>query len=167
MEKVKKIIAEFPHRHSATALTFDTELKRIAAEREESLNETIEKLAGLVGVSTRQIYNYRSGKSEIPAEFIKIFSEQFGSQALGLAWISTFEITSETFEIDEFDLSRLANRVTRETLAVGDKFLAAFDDGKITGFELEELKRGKCAAVASFNRLEEVAEKSYLRGRAA
>lgn len=157
---------QYPFKHSATTLCFEAEIKRLAEEREEPIAQLISDLAKLSGVGERQIYNYRSGKSEIPITAIQGFCEQFDSLGLGLAWLSTFSVGSDGIE-ELFDLSRLASRTIRNVLTAGDLFLEAFEDQKIDGFEIEKLKHAGARIHRDTRMLTQVAEKAYQRSKAA
>lgn len=161
---IKEKHEEYPFKNSPQSLTLDCEIKRIAAERDESTDKTIKNLADLSNLSERQIYNYRTGKTDIPSGLIPVFCNQFGSNALAMAILKQ---CCRTAECDDFDIVRLANVSARHTLAAHERFLEAFDDGVIDGFELNELKKQTAAGVANFHRLEQVAEDAYNRRRAA
>ncbi|MGI8556496.1 MAG: hypothetical protein ACR2LT_09105 [Pyrinomonadaceae bacterium] len=156
---------EYPLKNTPVTLCFEAEMKRLSAERDEPMGEITAKLAGFCGVSERQIYNYRTGKTEIQPEQIKIFCCQFNSFALGCAWFSTFGIEQDI--CDEFDLSRFASRTVRNVLQAGDKFLSAFDDGVIDGHELNELELASAQIHRDTNRLVEIARDNYKQRRAA
>lgn len=156
---------EYPYRNTPVTLCFEAEVKRLADERDEPTGKLIAKLAALSGVCERQIYNYRSGKTEIQPEQIKIFCRQFNSFALGCAWFSTFGIEQDV--CDEFDLSRFASRTVRNVLQAGDKFLSAFDDGAIDGHEMNALELASAQIQRDARRLTEVARDAYNRRRAA
>lgn len=155
---------QYPFKNSPQSLTLECEIKRIAAERDESIDRTIKNLAGLSGVSERQIYNYRNGKTDIPSGLVAVFCNQFGSNALAMAILKQ---CCRTEDCEDFDIVRLANRSARHTLSAHERFLEAFDDGTIDGFELNELKKQTAAGVSNFHRLEQVAEDAYNRRRAA
>lgn len=156
---------EYPYKNTPVTLCFEAEVKRIAEERNEPMAQTLKLLGDMSGVSERQIYNYRQGKTEISPEQIKIFCQQFNSFALGCAWFSTFGIEQEI--CDEFDLSRFASRTVRNVLQAGDRFLSAFDDGVIDGHELNELELASAQIQRDARRLTEVARDNYNRRRAA
>lgn len=156
---------EYPFKNTPVTLCFEAEIKRIAEEREEPMGDVIAALGKLSGVSERQIYHYRQGKTEIQPEQIKIFCQQFNSFALGCAWFSTFGIEQEI--CDEFDLSRFASRTVRNVLQAGDKFLAAFDDGAIDGHEMNELELASAQIQRDARRLTEMARDNHNRLRAA
>ncbi len=156
---------EYPFKNTPVTLCFEAEIKRVAEEREEPLGDVTAKLANLSGVGERQIYNYRTGKTEIAPEQIKIFCQQFNSFALGCAWFSTFGIEQDV--CDEFDLSRFASQTVRNVLQAGDKFLSAFDDGHIDGHEMNELELASAKIQRDARRLTEVARDAYNRRRAA
>ncbi len=162
---IKQKHEEYPYKNTPVTLCFEAEVKRIAEERDEALSEVIAKLARMSGVGERQIYHYRQGKTEISPDLIKIFCQQFNSFALGCAWFSTFGVEQEM--CDEFDLSRFASRTVRNVLQAGDKFLSAFDDGKIDGHEMNELELASAQIQRDARRLTEVARDNYNRRRAA
>lgn len=155
---------EFPHKNSLHSLTLESEIKRIAAERVEPMERVVRKLAEMSGIGERQIYNYRTGKTDIPSSLIPVFCRQFGSNALAMAILQQCR---ESDEQDCFDLVRLANQSARTTLQAHDKFLEAFDDGHINGFEYNELKKASAGAIANFHRLDQIVEDAYSRRRAA
>ncbi len=161
---VVSIHEQYPFKNSPQSLTLECEIKRIAAERGESIDQTIKHLADLSGLSERHIYNYRTGKTDIPAGLTVVFCNHFGSNALAMAIVQQ---CCQTADCDGFDIVRLANKSARHTLAAHERFLEAFDDGVIDGFELNELKKQTAAGVANFHRLEQVAENAYNRRRAA
>ncbi len=156
---------EYPYKNTPVQLCFEAEIKRIAEERVESFGSVLKKLSEMSGVSERQVYNYRMGKTEISPEQIKIFCQQFDSFALGCAWFSTFGIEQDV--CDEFDLSRLASRSVRNVLQAGDEFLAAFEDGKIDGHEMNRLELAGAQIHRDTNRLLETARDNYKHRRAA
>ena len=152
-------------KNTPVTLCFEAEIKRIIDERGESAAEVTKRLAAMSGVSERQIYHYRNGITELQPNHIKIFCQQFGSSALAFAWFSTFNVEQE--QLDEFDLSRFASQTVRNVLSAGDKFLSAFDDGKIDGFEMNELELASAQIQRDARRFVEVARDNYNRRRAA
>ena len=162
---IKEKHDEYPYKNTPVTLCFEAEVARISEEREETKAQIIAKLAEFSGVSERQIYHYRQGKTEIAPEQIKIFCQQFSSFALGCAWFSTFGIEQEMF--DEFDLSRFASRTVRNVLQAGDKFLSAFDDGRIDGHEMNDLELASAEIQRDARRMTEVARDAYKRRMAA
>lgn len=165
LKLIKEKHDEYPYKNTPVTLCFEAEVKRLADERDEPTGKLIAKLAALSGVGERQIYNYRSGKTEIQPEQIRIFCQQFNSFALGCAWFSTFGIEQDV--CDEFDLSRFASRTVRNVLQAGDKFLSAFDDGAIDGHEMNALELASAQIQRDARRLTEVARDNYNRRRAA
>lgn len=161
--KVVQMRDKFPYRNSPQSLTLESEIKRVAGERGEAIDLTIERLSDFSGVGVRQIYNYRTGKCDIPSSQIPTFCKQFGSNALAMSILHQCE---EIEPIETYDIVRLANKSCRETLEVHDDFLSAFEDNVVDGFELTKLKKNKAKAVAHFNQLEEIAEAHYERQRA-
>jgi D-mannonate dehydratase len=155
---------QYPFKNSPQSLTLECEIKRVAAERDESIEKTIETLAELSGVGIRQIYNYRVGKTDIPSGLISVFCNQFGSKAMAMAILKQCE---QCEEIEAFDIVKLANESCQLTLKAHYKVLEVLDDGKIDGFENNEVKRVVAASVASFHRLEQIVDDGYNRRRAA
>lgn len=159
-EKVAQMRERFPYRNSPQSLTLESEIKRVAEERGEAIDLTIERLSEFSGIGVRQIYNYRSGKCDIPSSQIPIFCKEFGSNALAMSVLQQCEAAEL---LESYDIVRLANQSARHTLQVHDDFLAAFDDNVVDGFELTNLKKKKAKAVAHFNQLEQIAEAHYER----
>lgn len=151
---------KYPYNNSPQSLTLENEIKRIAAERGESIEQTIRLLANFSGISERQIYNYRTGKCDIPSSHIPMFCRHFKSNALAMTILQQCD---EREPLEAFDIIRVGNQSARLTLQAHDSYFKAFDDGVIDGFELNELKKATAASVASFNQLEEIAEASYQR----
>lgn len=155
---------EYPFKDNPTALTLTNEIKRLAEIREVKMDAMMNELAGVLEVSDRQIYNYRMGKTQIPDDAVLIFCREFRSTAMVAAWLREQNLLDE---LENFDIVRLANQTARQTLQTHDRFLEAFEDGRIDGFELSDLRSETAKSVASFNRLEQVAEDAYNRRRAA
>ncbi len=155
---------EYPFKDSPSAVTFTNEIKRIAQQREEDMSLTMEKLAKVVSLNVRQIYNYRMGRTQIPDNLILIFCRQLRSTAMAAAWLREQDAMDE---LENFDLIKLANESAQETLKVHQQFLESFEDGQIDGFEFSESKRRTAKAVACFHRLDQVVEDAYNRRRAA
>lgn len=156
--KSTQITEDYPFKNSLLSLTLESEIKRIAESREESIANTIDNLAKLTGVTPRQIYNYRMGKTQIPDELLLLFCKQFASTAMVSAWLAENEICIVD---DLFDLIRLANHSARQVLKTHDQYLEAFDDKKIDGHELTELKKSTANSIACLTNLQTVAEINY------
>ena len=163
-ENIVSMHEQFPFKNSPQSLTFESEIKRVAGERDEAIERTVSKLAELSNVGERQIYNYRNGKTDIPSGLIPVFCRHFGSNALAMSVLAQCEPCAD---MDAFDLVQLANESCRATLTAHNRFLEAFSDGKIDGFEHNELKKATAGAVASFHRLDGIAEADYKRRHAA
>lgn len=164
LPKVVSMHEQFPFKNSPQSLTFDGEIKRIAEERGETIAEASKKLSKLSGIGERQIYNYRVGKTDIPSGLIPVFCIQFGSNALAKSILGQ---CGQSAEIEDFDLVKLANRSAQDALGVHQHFLSVFEDGKVTGFELNETKIRTNKAVAVFHRLDQIVEDAYNRRQAA
>jgi hypothetical protein len=158
------IADEYPHKKCLTTLTFDSELKRISAERGEQVGETINILAVLADTSGKQIYNYRSGKTPVPESLLLVFCKHFASAAIISAWLAENEVCEVP---DGFDLVRVTNKSAQQFLKTHEAFMTAFDDGKIDGFEMIELEKSTANSIASVNNLRHIARISYQKRKAA
>lgn len=153
---------EYPTRLSPVAMTFEAEIKRTAIEKGLEIGEVIAKLAKLADVAERQLYNYRSGKTDIPAMLIPQFCKQFGSNALAMAIVTMCNGT-EFEERDAFDLAKFASQSVQDTLKGHDEFLDAFDDGTIDGHELAKLSHSTAKIIRNAHRLNEIARRAHER----
>lgn len=158
--KLKSKQDEYPFRNSLLALTLDNEIYRLANEKGLQVGEVITKLANNTNVSERQIYNYRSGKTDFQASHIPVFCKEFGSNALALALLNLCDET-EIEVPEDFDIVSLASRTARHTLSHHEKFLNAFEDKQIDGFELTHLKHSTAESIRNMRLLEEIAITSY------
>lgn len=145
---------EYPSRLSPVAVTFDAEIKRLAEEKGLSIERAMKKLSGFTGLSISQLYNYRSGKTPIPADLIPTFCKQFGSNALAMTVLAMCETTAE--ERDAFDLTRLCAKEVGTMLRFGDQFMESFDDGRIDGHEETRLSQSHAKIIRGANRMMEV-----------
>lgn len=162
---MKKMSEEYPAKDSLVALTLENEITRIASEKGLEIGTVTKRLSLAVGVGERHIYDYRSGKTDIPAMLIPKFCREFGSNALAMS-VLTICTDTEFDERDPFDLGRFASQSVRNVLKGGDDFLEAFDDGRIDGYELAKLKRSTARIIRDANRLLEVATVEHQRRRA-
>lgn len=151
---------DYPFKDSILSLVLDSEIKRIANEKGLSVGEVITKLASNTGVCERQIYNYRSGKTDVQASHIPIFCKQFGSNAIALALLNECEETNVEVP-DAFDIVSLASKTARHTLKHHELYLKAFDDGEIDGFELSELNQSTASSIRDMKLLQEIAVTSH------
>ncbi len=153
---------EKPAAHmSQLALTFEAEIKRIAGEAGVQIADVMRELSNVSGVSENHLYNYRSGRTDIPGSTIKVFCSIFRSNALA----SVLMIDEIEFEDDDaYDLARMCNRHVRSMLESGEEFLDAFEDGHIDGHEEIKLARTTARIRRDSFRLLEVAQ-SFRRRR--
>ncbi len=153
---------EYQYKNSPQSLTLSSEIRRVSEETNMPVNAVIKSLAKNCGVSERQIYNYRSGKTDIPIAVVSACCKRFKSSSLALSVLDQ----CEGMELPEaFDIVRLANRSARATLEAHCEFLQAFNDGTICGAELTRLKEIKAKAISSFHSLEQVAEQAFLHNQ--
>lgn len=156
--------AEYPARLSPVALTFEAEIKRIAADAEVSIDEVMRRLSKFSGIGTSQLYNYRAGKTSIPVDHIPIFCRQFHSNALAMSILTMCEAT-EIEHQDDFDLTRFCSSSVRDMLQLGDQFMEAFEDGRIDGHEETKLNGTAARIIRSTHRSLEIVRAARNRGR--
>jgi hypothetical protein len=150
---------------SPIALTFEAEIKRIAAEKGLEIGRVMEKLSGFTGISTTHLYNYRTGKTPIPADLIPVFCRQFESKALAMTLLALCD--EPDGEHEDMDLTKFCSRSTREMLAFGEEFLEAFDDGRIDGHEEMKLRSTHAKIIRNANRKLELVVSARRRSRNA
>jgi hypothetical protein len=148
--------------HSPVALTFDAEIKRVSAEKGLEIGKVMKKLAAATGLEERHLYNYRSGKTDIPSLLIPILCKQFESNALAMTVIGLCDDCSFD-ERDAFDLAKFCTGTIRNMLKGGEDFLDAFEDNRIDGHELIRLKNTRALIVRDANRMLEVAVHAHER----
>jgi hypothetical protein len=142
--------------HSPVALTFDAEIKRISVEQDKPIGDVIKLLAERSGISWQQLYNYRSGKTDIPASLIPVLCKQFGSNSLAMAVVGMCE-AGDWDPQDAFDLADFVAGTTSEMLGGVRTFIDAARDGQIDGHELLKVKNVTAAIVRNAHRILEVA----------
>jgi len=146
------------------ALTFDDELRRVAGEESKSMEELVVEIAALLGCSTRQIYNYRSGKWAPKVTKLPVLCKRFGSVVLARAIID--ECQDIPMHVpEEYELARLITRTVREDMEHYGGLLAAFESEGIDKTELDELKVSGERVKRNVNQLEAIAMADYERRR--
>lgn len=147
---------EYPARLSPVALTFEAEIKRLAMETKSEIKEVMSDLAKASGLSESQLYNYRSGKTPIPADLIPELCRQFHSKALAMAVLNACDDVVDDHS-EPLDLTRFCSSTVRDMLAGGEEFMDAFDDGRVDGHELTRLSHRAAKISRDSYRLLEVA----------
>jgi hypothetical protein len=139
------------------ALTLDAEIKRVSNKEQISIEDLVKEVARITECSTRQVYNYRSGKWLLPGEHIPALCKRFGSRALLHALEDSCRETP--IEIPEdFDLTRLVSQTVREDLKYYEQFLDDFEsDGGIDPSELVELRELAERVIGNAYRFVEIA----------
>jgi transcriptional regulator with XRE-family HTH domain len=138
-------------------LILTEELKRAAQAEGVTMEEAMEALSDATGYSVRQIYNWRGGSQPIPAAALPALCQRFGSRSLLDA--VTDACAGTRVDVPElFDLDRLCAQVIRSDMAAVDKFLAAFEDARITRAELAGLNEAMTAMISNVRRLYAIAE---------
>ncbi|MET0626749.1 MAG: hypothetical protein ABW250_27700 [Pyrinomonadaceae bacterium] len=137
--------------------TLDTEFKRLAKEEDKAMDELVEEIARLVNKSSRQIYNFRCGKWDVPASLIPILCKRFRSLALLNALAD--ECRETQIEVPEtYELTCLVSKTVRDDLHHYEKFLAAFEDGVITEAEMRELRASGDRVISNVHKFESIAQ---------
>ncbi len=144
------------------ALTLDREFKRVAKDENIPMDELVAECARLVGCSTRQIYNYRSGKWLLPGEMIPALCKRFGS--LALLHVLADGCRETSVEVPEqFELSRLVAQTIREDMGHYARFLDAFEDGVVERRELDDLLDSGARVIQNVRQFEAIAVAGHER----
>lgn len=154
--KLKAVEKKPDSMYSPLALTLSAEIKRMSIEKALSIGEIIEKLSGFTGVSERHIYDYRSGKTDIPALLIPVFCKQFESNALAMALVGLCD-THDFEGRDALDLIQFCSQTLGDMLKGGQVFNEVVADGRVDGHELLEVKNVGAAIVRNAHRMIEIA----------
>ncbi|MBA3241990.1 MAG: hypothetical protein H0T60_12255 [Acidobacteria bacterium] len=138
--------------------TLDSEFKRVAKVEGKSMERLVNEVAALTGKSPRQLYNFRSGKWDIPAGLFPVLCRRFGS--LTLADALREECCEETeVEVPEaYDLTYLVTKTVRDDLHHYEKFLAAFEDGVVSEREMVELRASGERVIGNVKKFEAIAQ---------
>lgn len=163
-DEIAKKNEEFPFKSSPQSLTLENEIIRVAKEKQIPVADVLSHLAKFSQITERQIYNYRAGKTDIPSSLVPVFCNYFQSKALAMSILIQ---CNDKEEIDNFEIVKIANDSCRQTLNFHNKFLEAFEDGTIDGYEYIELKKSTAGAIAGFHLLESIVESDYKRRKAA
>jgi len=122
------------------ARTLDQEFVRVAKLEDRPLAELVGQVAQDTGYSTRQLYNFREGRTELPASLLPYLCARFGSGALVDLLLA--ECTPQVIEVPElFDLARLTSGAVKDTLKHYERYLDAFESNGVDAGELEELEQ--------------------------
>jgi hypothetical protein len=117
----------------------DSEFKRVARTEEIPMEELVAEVARLTNKSTREIYNWRSGRWSLKVELIPALCVRFGSRALVEALDR--DCGHVAVEVPEsFDLSRAVSTTVREDLGYYEEFLKAFESDGVDPSELVRLR---------------------------
>lgn len=138
------------------------ELVRTARDEGVTMDDAMEAAADATGYSVRQIYNWRGGSQPIPAQAIPALCRRFNSRALLDALVD--ECAGVVVEVpDLYELDRLAAQTIRADMVTVEKFLGAFEDGKITRGELTDLEAAMTHLINNARMLYAIAEADYQR----
>jgi len=151
-----KLVGKPGGEHSPMALTFNAEIKRLAIEKGIEIGKVMTKLAEFAGLDERHLYNYRSGKTDIPSMLIPVFCKQFQSNALAMTLVGLCDV-GDFEDRDNFDLSNFCADTVSNMLAGGQTFINAARDGRIDGHELIEIKNTSARIIRDAHRIVETA----------
>jgi hypothetical protein len=146
--------------------TIDREFKRVAKAEGISMEALVAEVALLTKKSERQIYNFRSGKWELPPSLFPVLCNRFRSRAILDALIDECEATPVDLP-ESFDLTKLISQTVREDLRHYEQFIDAYEDGAIDAQELAALKESGERVVLNVRRFEAIALDNYERHQAA
>ncbi|MCP9496260.1 MAG: hypothetical protein MSG64_17590 [Pyrinomonadaceae bacterium MAG19_C2-C3] len=146
---------------STVARALDDEFQRTAKAEGIALDELVAQIATLLNCRARQIYNYRCGKTPLPAESVPVLCRRFRSQALLFALVSLCD--EQVDAPDDFDLVRLVSQQARKHLSHHERMLEAFEDGVISSAELSELENSKDRLIRGVLELHAIAVDDYRR----
>ena len=83
------------------AFVLDGEFKRVAKAEGISMEQLVSEVSKLTGYTPRQIYNFRSGKWDLPTSLVPILCKRFNSHAL--LNLLQDEINEQPIEISDTD----------------------------------------------------------------
>jgi hypothetical protein len=144
------------------ARVLDREFKRVATAEQISMEDLVNEAAALTDCSTRQLYNYRSGKWSLPGEMIPKLCKRFRSRALLDELAAGCAETSVNVP-EAYELTRLVSQTVRADMSHFEKFLDAFEDGVIESHEMEKLRESGARVIEDVRRFEAIAEADFNR----
>lgn len=137
--------------------TLEAEFKRLAKKEQKPMEELVEEIARLVRKSVRQVYNWRSGKWDVPSQLLPVLCRRFGSLAL----IHALEDECRDVEVElpeTFDLARMTSQTIREDLLHYERVMDAFEDRAITEGEFGELVASGARVISNVRLFEAIAQ---------
>jgi hypothetical protein len=137
--------------------TLEAEFKRLAKKEQKPMEELVEEIARLVKKSVRQVYNWRSGKWDVPSQLVPVLCRRFGSLAL----IHALEDECRDIEAEmpeAFDLARLTSQTIREDLLHYERVMVAFEDRTITEGEFGEKVASGARVISNVRQFEAIAQ---------
>lgn len=143
----------------------DAEYRRVAKEEDIPMEQLVEEVSQATRYTPRMLYNHRSGKWPLPAELISYYCMRFKSRVLIDALVAQCNRVCPISVPDQFDLARLSSRAVRDTLSHYEKFLDAFDDGRITPEELQRLEASSTQVLTTVEMFLGIARADYERRR--
>ena len=144
--------------------TLDEEFKRISKQEDIPMADLVEEVSRITGYTTRQIYNFRSGKWPLPASIIPILCKRFSSRTLLQVLAALCEQTPVTIP-DEYDLARFTTQAVRDDMGHYQLVLSAFEDGCIDKDELAQLRESSDRVCERIWMFYEIAAADYDRRR--
>jgi hypothetical protein len=142
------------------AQTLTEEFKRVAGAEDIKLEDLTQEVASATNYTTRQIYNFRTGKWPLPSELIPYFCMRFKSRTLLNSLIAICD--RAPVDVPEtYDIAKLSLDAVRSTLKHYDNFLQAFDDRKITKQEFEALNESADKVVTMVTTFQSIARQAY------
>jgi hypothetical protein len=143
-------------------LTLDNEFVRVARIEEISLEALMAEAAELTGRSTRELYNYRSGKLDIPSKLLPALCLRFKSFLLLDALREGCRQMRREVP-DTFDLTLCVARTVREDMRHYEFLIEAFESNGVDPQELESLRKSANRVIENAYQLLSVAEEDCAR----
>lgn len=151
---------------SVISQALEDEFQRLWHKREGfAMSDVMAEAAGFLGVSTRHLYNYRSGKWSLPADYIKPLCEFFGSPFLA----DVIAEAGRQVEIEiptTYDLARMITELIRADMAHYQMALDAFENNGIDRHDLDALQESGRRVIQNVRQLEAIAVADYERRKA-
>jgi hypothetical protein len=134
----------------------DAEFWRVARHEEIQMDELVAEIASIAGVTTRQVYNWRTGRWSLPIELIPVICQRFHSRTL--LEVLSQACSAVAVEVPQtFDLARIVSATVRADLRCYEGFLDAFESDGIQPSELAALRESAERVIHNAYQLVEIA----------
>jgi len=146
---------------SPLAKALDEEFTRVAQSEDVPMHDLVQEVAGLCGVSTRSLYNYRAGKWAIPAVIIPILCERFRSTVLLKSLSGNVAVSPDQLPT-RIEAAEMINHLISEALLHHSQLIKALaPDAEIDIAEMRHLEERTDRIIHHFRLLHSYAERRY------